>query len=81
MLLSVLLFVVISIATIDLSGMSDGFTQVGFPLVFMQDTGGKCTDCSTLKWFKWRYLLIDLVFACILLIILLRIYLKIRGEK
>ncbi len=33
MLLSVLLFVVISIATIDLSGMSDGITQVGFPLV------------------------------------------------
>jgi len=80
MLPFVLLFAVICIATIDLSGMSDGLTQVGFPLVFMQDPGGKCTDCSTLKWLKWSYLLIDLVFACILSIILLRTYLKIRGK-
>jgi len=76
MLLSAPLFIVVSIATMDLSGMSDGLTQV----VFMQDKGGKRTDCRTLKWFKWRYLLVDLVFTCILSIILLRTYLKIRGK-
>ncbi|PTS97320.1 hypothetical protein DBR11_17465 [Pedobacter sp. HMWF019] len=34
-----------------------------FLLFFMQDTGGKCNDCSTLKWFKWLYLVIDILFS------------------
>lgn len=47
----------------DYSGISDGLTRIGFPIVFMQDTGGKCIDCQNLKWFNLFYLLTDVVFS------------------
>jgi hypothetical protein len=55
-------FAVLTIFLSDFSGMSDGFTRVGFPIVFMEDTGGKCIDCQDIKWFNLFYLVLDLLF-------------------
>lgn len=79
--LSLLLFVIISIVTLDLSGMSDGLTQIGFPLVFMQDTGGKCTDCNALKWFNLGHLFIDIILVILVSIGLLKVYFIVSRKK
>lgn len=57
------IFAILTIFLSDFSGMSDGLTRVGFPVVFMQDTGGKCIDCQEVKWFNLFYLVVDLVFS------------------
>lgn len=71
----------LTILSSSFSGMSDGLTRIGFPLVFMQDTGGKCIDCSTIKWFKWGYLIVDIAFATGVIFGLMSIYKYIKGKK
>lgn len=65
LILSLILFVIFTLLLSDFSGIHDGLTRIGFPLVFMQDTGGKCVDCNSLKWFNIYYLIGD-VFLCLL---------------
>ena len=65
LILSLMLFVIFTLLLSDFSGMHDGLTRIGFPLVFMQDTGGKCVDCQSLKWFN-IYCLIGNVLLCLL---------------
>lgn len=65
-ILSCALFFCLNIILGDFSGRSDGFTRMGFPFIFYQDTEGKCDDCENLKWFKIIYFFIDLIF-CLLL--------------
>lgn len=57
----------------DFSGMSDGLTKLGFPLVFLQDTGGKCHDCDAVKWFKLSHMLIDMVLHLAFAVIVIRL--------
>ena len=39
-----------------------GVARIGFPLVFMQDTEGKCVNCQSWKWFNIHWLIADLFF-------------------
>lgn len=70
LILSLILFVGSTLLVSDFSGMHDGLTRIGFPFVFMQDTGGKCVNCQDLKWFSFSYL-IGNIFLCILSSILM----------
>ncbi len=68
------IFIISNLIFSGYSGMYDGLTKVGFPFVFLQDTGGKCYDCKSIKWFKVIYLLIDLLFSLVLARILVLVF-------
>ncbi|WP_437922100.1 hypothetical protein [Sphingobacterium sp. LRF_L2] len=65
------LFLWLNIFLGEFNGVSDGLTRIGFPLVFLQDTGGKCEDCESLKWFNLLYLIVDIVICLLLSAIIL----------
>lgn len=65
----VLFTVIFTIQTLlfsDFNGVNDGLTRIGFPLVFMQDTGGKCIDCQNIRWFKTFYFFVDILLSLIM---------------
>ncbi|MGY3213077.1 hypothetical protein [Mucilaginibacter sp. HD30] len=76
--LSILTFVLSTILSSNFSGVSDGLTRLGFPIAFMQDTGGKCKDCSVAKWFRFGSLIMDIAFAVGLSLGILSLYKKLR---
>lgn len=80
-ILFVSIFAVLTIFLSDFSGMSDGLTRVGFPIVFMQDTGGKCVDCQDVKWFNLFYLVVDLVFSFLMSLFIVFFCLKKPSAK
>lgn len=63
LILFVGIFAILTVFFSEFNGMTDGLDRVGFPIVFLQDTGGKCIDCEKLKWFNLLYLLGDLAFS------------------
>lgn len=65
-ILTIIVFIVVTILFSSLKGMTDGLDRLGFPLVFFQHNGGKCQNCSHLNWFKFSYLIFDL-FCCFVL--------------
>lgn len=75
------MFAILTIFLSDFSGMSDGLTRVGFPVVFMQDTGGKCIDCQEVKWFNLFYLVVDLVFSFLMSLFIVFFCLKKPSVK
>lgn len=75
------IFAILTIFLSDFSGMSDGLTRVGFPVVFMQDTGGKCIDCQEVKWFNLFYLVVDLVFSFLMSLFIVFFCLKKPSVK
>lgn len=75
------IFAILTIFLSDFSGMSDGLTRVGFPVVFMQDTGGKCIDCQQVKWFNLFYLVVDLVFSFLMSLFIVFFCLKKPSVK
>lgn len=81
MLLFVGIFVILTIFLSDFSGMSDGLTRVGFPVVFMQDTGGKCIDCQDVKWFNLCYFVVDLVFSFLMSLFIFFFFVKKPSAK
>ncbi len=60
-ILSLILFFVLTITFGVFDGKSDGFTRIGIPIVFIQDTGGKYIDRHAVIWFKLHYLLLDII--------------------
>ncbi len=60
--------------------MTDGLDRLGFPLVFLQHNGGKCQDCAHLNWFKFSYLLFDLLCCLILSYFLVEVYKRIFNR-
>lgn len=76
--LSVIIFSALTLFFSDFSGISDGITRIGFPLVFMQDTGGKCIDCQNIKWFKIFYLFADLLLSCLIALVFVKFFSKSR---
>jgi len=74
----ILIFTIVFIASIlffgEFNSASDGFTRFGFPLVFMQYTGGKCIDCKSTNWFNVCYLLGDVFLGLLFSAIILRIW-------
>ena len=60
-LLGVLVFVLVTVLSMRLEAMSDGYTTLGFPVAFLQYTGGKCSDC--LQYFRWYALALDIFLA------------------
>lgn len=74
LVLSALLFLLITFITGTFEGAHDGLTRLGFPIVFLQDTNGKCFDCDSIKWLKWTYLILDLLFSYLLAILLIKLY-------
>jgi hypothetical protein len=75
------IFIILTVLLSDYSGVSDGLTKIGFPFVFMQDTGGKCNDCSALKLFNWWYLVTDMLFSFGLYLVLVTIHRFIKIKK
>jgi len=75
------IFAILTIFLSDYSGMSDGFTRIGFPIVFMQDTGGKCDNCDEIKWFNFVYLSLDLLFSFLMSLLIVFLFLKKRSAK
>ncbi len=75
------IFAILTIFLSDFSGMSDGLTRVGFPIVFMQDTGGKCIDCQNVKWFNFFYLGVNLVFSFLMSLFIVFFCLKKPSAK
>ncbi len=61
LIIGITMFLIANLVFSDYSGVHDGLTRIGFPFVYLQDTGGKCYDCASIKWFKFIYLLIDLL--------------------
>jgi hypothetical protein len=65
-LLALIVFAVATALSMRLDAMSDGYTTLGFPVAFLQYTGGKCVACA--QYFKWHArafdLFIALLFAC-----------------
>lgn len=74
--LCAIIFTVLTLLFSDFSGISDGFTRIGFPLVFMQETGGKCIDCANIKWFKIFYLFVDLLLSFVIAFFLVKVSVK-----
>ena len=60
-LLGLMLFVVVTALTMRFEAMSDGYTMIGFPVIFLQYTEGKCVACA--QFFKWYALSVDLFIA------------------
>jgi hypothetical protein len=73
-ILAVACFVIVTIVSGNLGGMSDGVSRFGFPFVFYQETGGKCADCSTLNWFRWPMLFMDIAIAVTVSFVLTTVY-------
>ncbi|MNJ98955.1 hypothetical protein D3C87_167260 [compost metagenome] len=76
--LCVIVFTVLTLLFSDYGGISDGLTRIGFPLVFMQETGGKCIDCRSIKWFNTFYLFVDLLLSLIIAFFLVKVSTRIR---
>lgn len=74
LIIGITLFFVSNLVFSDYSGVHDGLTRIGFPFVFLQDTGGKCYDCESIRWFKWGYLLIDVLLSLILALMFVLIF-------
>jgi len=74
LLLGLLVFILINLVLGNYSGMHDGFTKLGFPFTFMQDTGGKCLDCNDVKWFSIFYLIIDFLVSLLLSLLLIKLF-------
>lgn len=72
--LSILLFLSTTLMMSTFYGVHDGLTRIGFPIVFLQDTSGKCFDCDLIKWFRLSYLLVDLAFFFLLTTVLIKLY-------
>ena len=62
-LFGVLVFVVVTVLSMRLEAMSDGYTTLGFPVTFLRYTGGKCSDCA--QYFRWYALALDFSIAFI----------------
>ena len=62
-IVTMIVFIIVTITFSSLKGMTDGLDRLGFPLVFFQHNGGKCQNCSHLNWFEFSYLIFDL-FCC-----------------
>ena len=60
-LLGIILFVLATALTMRFEAMSDGYTTLGFPVIFLQCTSGKCVACA--QFFKWYALAVDLLIA------------------
>jgi hypothetical protein len=71
LILGITTFIISNLLFSDYSGAHDGLTRIGFPFVYLQDTGGKCYDCESIKWFKAIYLLLDLLLFLMLAMILI----------
>lgn len=71
LVIGVAIFLISNLIFSDYSGMHDGLTRIGFPFVFLQDTGGKCGDCESIKWFKVIYLFVDVLLSLLLAMVLL----------
>gem|GEM_PF-4546910 len=78
LIVGLVLFVISNLIFSDYSGVHDGLTCIGFPFVYLQDTGGKCYDCESIKWFKVIYLLLDLLLFLILAMMLVLVF---KREK
>ena len=63
-LFGVLVFVVVTVLSMRLEAMFDGYTTLGFPATFLQYTDGKCSDC--VQYFRWYALALDLSIAFVL---------------
>ncbi len=74
------LFICFNIFLGEFNAVSDGFTRIGFPFVFLQDTDGKCEDCESLKWFNLFYLIVDII-ICLLLSTIILMSLKQINKK
>lgn len=72
------LFLCLNVFLGDFESMSDGFTRLGFPFVFLQSTGGKCEDCGSLNWFSWFHLIADVVICLALAIAIVAAVKRIR---
>lgn len=70
------IFSILTIFLSDFSGISDGLTRVGFPIVFMQDTGGKCINCQDVKWFNLVYLVVDLIFSFLMSLLIVSLCIR-----
>lgn len=79
-ILTIIVFIVVIIFLSSLKGMTDGLDRLGFPLVFFQHNGGKCQTCSDLNWFRFSYLVFDLVCCFVLSSFIVEIY-KIIYKK
>ena len=62
-LFGVLVFALVTALTMRFEAMSDGYTTLGFPVTFLQYTGGKCSACT--QYFRWHALALDLSIAFI----------------
>jgi hypothetical protein len=60
-LFGVLVFALVTALTMRFEAMSDGYTTLGFPVTFLQYTGGKCSACT--QYFRWHALALDLLLA------------------
>ena len=60
-LVGIIVFVVVTALSMRLEAMSDGYTTLGFPVVFLHYTGGKCSACA--QYFRWHALALDLFIA------------------
>lgn len=69
--LGLVLFIVLGFGSFN--DASDGLSQIGFPLVFVQYTGGKCADCGLLEWFKPSYMIVDLLLAIVVSLVIFRL--------
>lgn len=73
LVVAVVLFVVLTMFFSEFNGATDGLDRIGFPLVFMQDTGGKCVDCQSVKWFNVFCLIADLLISLLLGLLLVKV--------
>ncbi|MBI2729992.1 MAG: hypothetical protein HYX40_04440 [Sphingobacteriales bacterium] len=61
LLVSLIIFVALTILTIKNEADSDGFSKYGFPLRFYSYTDGKCDNCN--QGFKTTNLLLDILIS------------------
>lgn len=64
-ILSIMLLIISTVATLKLDAASDGFDQYGFPFIFYDRFSGKCDNCYQNFGFKPLNLFLNLLLAVI----------------
>ena len=77
--LGLVLFIVLGFGSFN--DATDGLSQIGFPLVFVQYTGGKCIKCDSIEWFKPLYMMIDLLLAMVVSLVIFRFAKKLNLNR
>ncbi len=76
LLISFIFFILFALLFAKFESMSDGYTIIGFPLIFIKYSEGKCYDCD--NYFKPAFMLLDYLLSFVAAYLTLYAYKSIK---